>query len=82
MKEWVSPIPKKVHLIWIGGEPPDYLNLFLESFKKNMSDFDIKVWGNKELNKKRSDNMGIYKKSKKIPKKPMKKIKILVVHFI
>ena len=31
MKEWISPIPKKIHIIWIGGEQPDYLKLFLIS---------------------------------------------------
>ena len=46
MKKWISPIPKKVHLIWIGGDPPDYFEYFLESFKKNMSEFEIKIWGN------------------------------------
>jgi mannosyltransferase OCH1-like enzyme len=52
MKDWISPIPLKVHLIWIGGEQPDYLKLFLKSFYKNLPEFEIKVWGNKDLNKK------------------------------
>lgn len=52
MREWVSPIPKKVHLIWIGGKPPDYFDKFLESFETNMSEFEIKIWGNEDLNKK------------------------------
>tara|TARA_B100000035_G_C20991862_1_gene550541 strand:+ start:419 stop:1267 length:849 start_codon:yes stop_codon:yes gene_type:complete len=83
MKEWVSPIPKKVHLIWIGGEPPDYLNLFLESFKKNMSDFDIKVWGNKELNKKHFPITWEYiKKAKKYQGKPMREDKDLGGHIL
>ena len=34
MRKWISPIPKKVHLIWIGGDPPDYFDYFLESFHK------------------------------------------------
>ena len=41
-------IPKKVHLIWIGGEQPDYMNYFMKSFKKNMSEFEIKIWENKD----------------------------------
>lgn len=52
MKEWISPIPKKIHLIWIGGEQPDYLKLFLSSFHQYLPDFEIKVWGNKDLNRK------------------------------
>ena len=52
MKQWISPIPKDVHLIWIGGDPPDYFKYFLKSFEKNMKEFTIKVWGNNDLNKK------------------------------
>ena len=52
MKEWISPIPRKVHLIWIGGEQPDYLKLFLKTFTEHLPEFEIKVWGNKELTKK------------------------------
>ncbi len=44
MNTWVSPIPQKVHLIWIGNNDfPDYFNHFLESFKKNFDGFEIKV---------------------------------------
>ena len=52
MKKWISPIPKKVHLIWIGGDPPDYLKLFLTTFEQFMSEFELKLWGNKDLTKK------------------------------
>ena len=83
MKEWVSPIPKKVHLIWIGGEPPDYLNFFLESFEKNMPEFDIKVWGNKELNKKHFPITWEYiKRAKKYQGKPMREDKDLGGHIL
>ena len=53
MRKWKSPIPKKVHLIWIGQkEPPDYfIKYFLPSFKKYMSEFEIRIWGNKDLTK-------------------------------
>ena len=34
-KRWKSPIPKKIHLIWIGGEQPDYFKLFLINFYFN-----------------------------------------------
>ena len=73
MKDWISPIPKKVHLIWIGGEPPDYLKYLLESFEKNMPEFEIKIWGNKELNKKHFPITWEYiKKAKKYHGKPMR----------
>ena len=40
MKDWISPIPRKVHLIWIGNlDLPDYFKLFLKnlSLLKNFS---------------------------------------------
>jgi hypothetical protein len=54
MKEWISLIPKKIHIIWIGKlDPPDYYEkYFKESFEKNMSQFEIKLWRNKDLTKK------------------------------
>jgi hypothetical protein len=53
MSEWKSPIPLKVHLIWIGDkEYPDYFKLFLKSFYKYLPEFDIRVWGNKDLTRK------------------------------
>lgn len=52
MKEWKSPISKKIHLIWIGGEQPDYLKLFIKTFYEHLPAFEIKIWGNKDLNKK------------------------------
>ena len=67
MKEWVSPIPKKVHLIWIGGDPPDYLNLFLKTFHEYLPDFEIRVWGNKDLTRKNFPKTIEYiRKSKKL----------------
>ena len=52
MKEWVSPIPRKIHLIWIGGEQPDYLKMFLKTFHQHLPEFEMKVWGNKDLTRK------------------------------
>ncbi len=83
MKEWISPIPKKVHLIWIGGEQPDYMNYFMKSFKKNMSEFEIKIWGNKELNKKNFPLTYEYiKKAKKYQGKPIREEKELGGHIM
>ena len=51
-KQWISPIPMIVNLIWIGDNPfPDYMVLFLETFKKYMPEFKIRIWTNKELNR-------------------------------
>ena len=53
MKDWVSPIPKKVHLIWIGNNDfPDYFKFFLKTFETYFEEFEIKVWGNKDLRRK------------------------------
>ncbi len=54
MKQWISPIPKKVHLIWIGtSDPPDYYTkYFSKSFEKYMPEFEIRLWRNEDLNKK------------------------------
>jgi len=52
MKKWVSPIPKDIHLIWIGGDPPDYFQKFLGTFKEHLPEFTMKVWGNDDLTKK------------------------------
>ena len=54
MKKWISPIPKKIHFIWIGkNDLPDYFEkYFLKSFEKYMHQFEIKIWRNKDLTKK------------------------------
>ena len=53
MKDWISPIPKKVHLIWIGDNDfPDYFKFFLKTFETYFEGFEIKIWGNKDLKRK------------------------------
>lgn len=38
-------IPKKIHYCWFGNNPQNYLmRLCIESWKKNMPDFEIKEW--------------------------------------
>ena len=50
MKEWKSPIDRKIHFIWIGTNPyPDYFIKFLKEFKELCPEFTIKVWKNKDL---------------------------------
>ena len=73
MKEWISPIPKKVHLIWIGNlEYPDYFRAFLKTFYQYMPEFEIKVWGNKDLIKKNFPmTINYINKAKKLHGKPM-----------
>lgn len=73
MKDWVSPIPQKVHLIWIGtNDYPDYFKYFLKSFQKNFEGFEIKIWGNNDLTKKNFPLTYSYiQKAKKLQGKPM-----------
>lgn len=72
-KPWVSPIPKLVHLIWIGNkEYPDYFKLFLKTFYKYLPEFTIKVWGNKDLTRKNFPKTYSYiQKAKKVHGKQM-----------
>ena len=71
--KWCSPIPMKVHLIWIGNKDyPDYFKLFLKSFIKYFEGFDIKIWGNKDLTKKNFPITYKYiQKVKKLQGKPI-----------
>ena len=42
MKEWISPIDRKIHFIWIGNNPyPDYFVKFLDGFHKLCPEFTI-----------------------------------------
>ena len=74
MKEWCSPIECKIHFIWIGTNPyPDYFKKFLQTFKKMNPEFTIKVWGNKDLTRKKFPITFDYiKKIKKLQGKPIK----------
>ena len=73
MKDWISPIPRKVHLIWIGNlDLPDYFKLFLKTFQKHLPEFTIKVWSNKDLTRKHFPKTIDYiRKVKKLHGKPM-----------
>lgn len=72
MKKWISPIPKNIHLIWIGGEPPNYFEKFLKTFHEHLPEFNIKVWGNDDLTKKNFPKTFKYiQKAKKLQGQPM-----------
>ena len=52
MKEWKSPIPRTINLIWIGTNPyPDYMIEFVKSFNKYLPEFNLRIWSNNDLNK-------------------------------
>ena len=73
MKEWISPIPRNVHLIWIGtNDSPDYFQSFLKTFERYFPEFDIKIWGNKDLTKKNFPKTYKYiQQAKKLQGKPI-----------
>ena len=73
MKGWKSPIPRNIHLIWIGTqEYPDYFKLFLKTFEQHLPEFNIKVWNNKDLKKSNFPLTYDYiQKAKKLHGKPM-----------
>lgn len=39
-------IPKKVHVVWLGGPMPDRETHFLENNKKVLHDYELTLWGN------------------------------------
>ena len=73
MKEWISPIPLKIHLIWIGNqEYPKHFEYFLTSFYEKLPEFEIKIWGNKDLNSKNFPiTLPYIKKAQKLQGKQM-----------
>jgi len=72
--KWISPIPKQVHLIWIGtAKVPDYFTkYFHKSFDENMSEFSLKLWTTKDLTKKNFPKTYSYiQKAKKTHNQPV-----------
>jgi mannosyltransferase OCH1-like enzyme len=64
--KWISPIPKKIHFIWIGTAPlPDYFTKFLEGFRLLNPEFEIKIWRNKDITQKNFPKVWSYLKQSK-----------------
>ena len=51
IKKDLCPIPKKLHFIWLGPKQPSYLKKFMKTFETHASDFSIRLWGDKDINK-------------------------------
>tara|TARA_B100000497_G_C7530715_1_gene321874 strand:+ start:510 stop:728 length:219 start_codon:yes stop_codon:yes gene_type:complete len=47
-----SPIPKNIHMIWLGPNKPPYLHKFMKTFKKYAPNYIIRLWGDKDITKK------------------------------
>ena len=73
MKDWISPIPQNIHLIWIGdNDYPDYFKLFLKTFQENLEGFNIKICGNKDLTRKNFPlTFNYIQEAKKLQGKPI-----------
>lgn len=52
VKKTISPIPKKIHMIWLGPKKPPYLTKFMKTFKKYAPGYTIRLWGDKDITKK------------------------------
>lgn len=53
LKEWENEkpaqIPKSIHLIWIGSQPPIKVLLACESWKNHHPDFTLKLWTDEDI---------------------------------
>ncbi|MBO7244975.1 MAG: hypothetical protein J6V53_06845 [Alphaproteobacteria bacterium] len=45
-----SPIPKKIHYVWVGGEIPADVQKNIENWRKKMPDYEIKKWDETNCN--------------------------------
>lgn len=62
----MSKIPKKIHYIWVGGNPkPDIVLKCIETWKKYMPDYEIIEWNEKNYDVKKNEYIrGAYEKRK------------------
>ena len=49
--KYKSPIPKKLHFIWLGPKVPSYLKKFMKSFETYAPGFSMRLWGDKDITK-------------------------------
>ncbi len=52
VRKTISPIPKKIHMIWLGPKKPPYLTKFMKTFKKYAPGYTVRLWGDKDITKK------------------------------
>ena len=48
----ISPIPKKIHFIWLGNKKPPYLKKFMKTFETYAPGYTIHLWGEEDISKK------------------------------
>ena len=54
-KSTPQKIPKKLHMIWVGPEAPDYVEKNIQKWKELMPDWKIRLWTSSDLHEKNSD---------------------------
>lgn len=47
-----SPIPKKIHFIWLGPSTPPYLEKFMKTFETYAPGYEQRLWGDSDITKK------------------------------
>lgn len=47
-----SPIPHKIHFIWLGTNVPSYMKKFMKSFEKYAPGYKLRLWGENDITKK------------------------------
>ena len=47
-----SPIPKKLHFIWLGPKQPPYLKKFMKTFETHAPGYEQRLWGDDDITKK------------------------------
>ena len=57
-------IPKKVHMIWLGSSPPEFVRTMFESWKKFHPLLAVKLWTNEDVVSFHLKNQGAYDKAK------------------
>jgi len=50
-------IPKIIHQIWVGEEPPQFIKEAMESVQKLNPDFEYKFWGNEHIPQFKLENV-------------------------
>jgi hypothetical protein len=48
----MSPIPQKLHFIWLGPKQPPYLKKFMKTFEKHAPGYEQMLWSDDDITKK------------------------------
>jgi mannosyltransferase OCH1-like enzyme len=53
-------IPKKIHMIWLGSSPPEFVKTMYESWKRLHPSWEVKLWTERDLSWFRLKNQKAY----------------------